>query len=159
MAVRRNAAAEDRQGLVSRVLEAVAGPRRNPDRIPGGDGKTFIPENHPPLAGGDMVDLLGEPVAVRPGFPAGRDHRLGQALSPVAVDRRVHQLPDERAVKGGIRMNLVSDGPDRHAQPTRRSASRTMASRAASFISSPPGPFRTVSSFRRVPDPPISPKR
>lgn len=106
-----------------------------------------------------MVDLLGMLVSVGPGFPAGRDFGLGQALSPVAVDGRVHQLPDERSVSGGIRLNRVSGGADRHVQPTFRSARRTMASRAASFISSPPGPFRTDSSFRRVPGPPISPKR
>lgn len=55
----------------------------------------------------DVIELLGIPVPVQLCFAARHDRSLGEALIPVAMHRRMHQLTDFRAILSDVRHNAV----------------------------------------------------
>ena len=74
------AAAQKAQRFLTRILNAVRGPGGNHHRITGDYGETLFPQDHEPLPGENMVELLRFPVAMKGrnlprGYPG-----LGQAL-------------------------------------------------------------------------------
>lgn len=62
----------------------------------------LAPQGHAPFPGGDVVELFGEVVAVEERLRPRRHGGLGQGLGRIAVDGRMHQLPDLGAVLGEI---------------------------------------------------------
>lgn len=72
------------------------------DGVAGLDGKAFLPQPHQAAARRDVVKLFSDLMAMQLRALAGRERGLGQALRPIAMLRRMHQLADFGAVLGDV---------------------------------------------------------
>ena len=100
----RRRAAKDLEGSVTGVADAMGHAWRYADGVAGPDMKSILTQNHLAFADGDMVELLATLVLMQGAGLAWRQLRLGQALAKVAMDPRMHQLADQRAILGRVRL-------------------------------------------------------
>lgn len=112
--VSRCAAAQQGQWCVTERSDTVGRARWDTDGIACRYGEFAIRQRHAATAGGDVIQLLRPQMAMQLGPLAGLNSRFGQALQLVAMNRWVHQLPNDRAILGDIRRHCgVGLPPDR----------------------------------------------
>ena len=95
---RRGAAAQKAQRFLTPILNTVRGPGGNHHRITGDHEETLFPQDHEPLPGENMVELLRFPVAMK-GRNLPRCYPgLGQALRRRGARLGMSQLSNLRLV-------------------------------------------------------------
>lgn len=111
------AAAQDVQGLVAGIVDAVGGARGDDDAVADGDGKRLVAQDQAALAAGDVVDLLAAPVAMQAGAGADGDHRLRQALVVHRVPVGMQEFADFRTVLGEVGGDRIPGAASAHWPP------------------------------------------
>ncbi len=95
-------AAEKSESDRAACFNAVGCSGMNADGIPDLYRKLCVAQGHQPLAGSDVIELLGDFVSMKRGSFAWEYAGFGKALRVVRVRGRVHQLAYLRTILGDV---------------------------------------------------------